>query len=373
MVPSEKDGLDQPGAEFDGARDEQNLTTLQSRDKDGDPTTDNRDADMEEEIHELARRYTSQSQGTCNLFPVAPNGPLDPHSEKFNARKWAKAFYNVRENIAGDAPPRMSGLAFRNLNVHGFGTPTDFQKTVGNVWLDAISLVKRLTGSGKQRIDILQDLEGIVEAGEMLVVLGPPGSGCSTLLKTISGDTHGLHVDNGSMMNYRGITAEQMRTIFRGEAIYTAEVDAHSPHMTVGDSLYFAARARCPQTIPDNVSRKEYAEHLRDVTMAMFGIAHTKKTRVGDDFIRGVSGGERKRVTIAEAALSYSPLQCWDNSTRGLDSANALEFCRTLRVQADILGTTACVALYQASQDAYNVRAIFSLRISSSWKSLTRS
>ncbi|KAM0083487.1 Multidrug resistance protein [Fusarium odoratissimum] len=65
------------------------------------------------------------------------------------------------------------------------------------------------------------------------------------------------------------------------------------------------------------------------------------KTRVGDDFIRCVSGGERKRVTIAEAALSYSPLQCWDNSTRGLDSANALEFCRTLRVQADILGTTA--------------------------------
>ncbi|KAL5615982.1 hypothetical protein FOBRF1_004730 [Fusarium oxysporum] len=156
-------------------------------------------------------------------------------------------------------------------------------------------------------------------------------------------------------MNYRGITAQQMRSVFRGEAIYTAEVDAHSPHMAVGDTLYFAARARCPQTIPDNISRKDYAEHLRDVTMAMFGIAPTMKTRVGDDFIRGVSGGERKRVTIAEAALSYSPIQCWDNSTRGLDSANALEFCRTLRVQADILGTTACVALYQASQDAYNV------------------
>lgn len=51
--------------------------------------------------------------------------------------------------------------------------------------------------------------------------------------------------------------------------------------------------------------------------MAMFGISHTFNTRVGNDFVRGVSGGERKRVTIAEATLSFAPLQCWDNSTRG--------------------------------------------------------
>jgi ABC-type glutathione transport system ATPase component len=51
--------------------------------------------------------------------------------------------------------------------------------------------------------------------------------------------------------------------------------------------------------------------------MAMYGISHTANTRVGNDFVRGVSGGERKRVTIAEATLSFAPLQCWDNSTRG--------------------------------------------------------
>jgi ATP-binding cassette, subfamily G (WHITE), member 2, PDR len=147
-----------------------------------------------------------------------------------------------------------------------------------------------------------------------------------------------------------------MRTAFRGEAIYTAEVDEHFPHLTVGDALYFAARARCPKNIPDETSRRKYAEHLRDVTMAMFGISHTRDTRVGDDFVRGVSGGERKRVTIAEAALSFAPLQCWDNSTRGLDSANAVEFCRTLRMQADVMGHTSCVAIYQAPQEAYNVR-----------------
>ncbi len=50
----------------------------------------------------------------------------------------------------------------------------------------------------------------------------------------------------------------------------------------------------------------------------------TRNSRVGNDFIRGVSGGERKRVSIAEASLSGANLQCWDNATRGLDAATAL-------------------------------------------------
>lgn len=146
-----------------------------------------------------------------------------------------------------------------------------------------------------------------------------------------------------------------MNSIFRGEAIYTAEVDAHFPQLSVGDTLYFAARARAPQTIPGGISREKYAEHLRDVIMAMFGISHTVNTQVGDAYVRGVSGGERKRVTIAEAALSFAPLQCWDNSTRGLDSANAVEFCRTLRTQCDVFKASTCVAIYQAPQSAYDV------------------
>lgn len=171
-------------------------------------------------------------------------------------------------------------------------------------------------------------------------------------------------------MNYHGITANAMNTSFRGEAIYTAEVDAHFPQLSVGATLYFAALARAPRHIPGGISRSRYAEHLRDVSshlpflisaltlqviMAMFGVSHTVNTKVGDDFVRGVSGGERKRVTIAEATLSFAPLQCWDNSTRGLDSANAVEFCKTLRTQCDVFDTTACVAIYQSPQAAYDV------------------
>lgn len=145
-----------------------------------------------------------------------------------------------------------------------------------------------------------------------------------------------------------------MHKDFRGETIYTAEQDVHFPMLTVGDTLLFAARARAPRLTPGGVSRDTYSLHLRDVVMATFGIRHTINTKVGNDFVRGVSGGERKRVSIAEAALSGAPFQCWDNSTRGLDSANAVEFCKTLRTSTELANATAAVAIYQAPQNAYN-------------------
>lgn len=103
------------------------------------------------------------------------------------------------------------------------------------------------------------------------------------------------------------------------------------------------------------MSREEWATHVRDVVMASFGLLHTVNTKVGDDLIRGVSGGERKRVSIAEVVLSSSPLQCWDNSTRGLDSATALEFIKYLKIGADLCDASIFVSLYQASQDAYDL------------------
>lgn len=317
------------------------------------------DEQVDADIHQLARRVTSRSEADQDghLFPLQADSPLDPNSPHFDASKWAKAYYRSRTRAADGTTPHTAGVAFKNLDVFGFGAPTDYQKTVGNSVLEGVNLLRSLIGRGRtQRLNILRHVEGVVHSGEMLCVLGPPGSGCSTLLRTIAGDTHGFHVAKDATLNYQGIRPEQMKKEYKGEAIYTAEVDHHFAHLTVGDTLYFAARSRCPQLIPGGLSPRDYAEHMRDVIMAMFGISHTKNTRVGNDFVRGVSGGERKRVTIAEAALGYAPLQCWDNSTRGLDSANAVEFCRTLRTQSDVMGITACVAIYQAPQAAYEVR-----------------
>jgi ATP-binding cassette subfamily G (WHITE) protein 2 (PDR) len=75
-----------------------------------------------------------------------------------------------------------------------------------------------------------------------------------------------------------------MHKDFRGECIYQAEVDVHFPQLTVGQTLTFAAEARTPSNRLPGVSREQYATHVRDVVMAMFGLSHTINTKVGNDF-----------------------------------------------------------------------------------------
>lgn len=250
---------------------------------------------------------------------------------------------------------RAGGVSFKNLSAFGHGDATSHQQDVGTIWLGLLEGFKSILGiSHSRKVDILRNLEGLVRSGEMLVVLGPPGSGCSTFLKTITGEIHGYEVGKEAELNYNGISAKEMHGYFRGEAIYTAEVDVHFPMLSVSDTLAFAARARTPRTLPQGFTRTAFADHLRDVIMATFGISQVRNTRVGNDFIRGVSGGERKRVSIAEAALSGAPIQAWDNSTRGLDSANAIQFCKTVRLSSKYIGTAAMVSLYQAPQSAYD-------------------
>ncbi|KAL0567295.1 Multidrug resistance protein [Marasmius crinis-equi] len=319
--------------------------------------------DAPQEVTRLARTVTGLSAAQSHYDPQQDAGPfgddvdptMDPQSGRFDYHKWIRWMLHLRNRTTSPNGARTAGLSFLNLNVHGYGRPTDYQKTVSNVILDIPGMVKGLFGGKGQRIDILRDFKGVVKEGEMLVVLGPPGSGCSTLLKTISGETHGFMVDEAAELNYQGIPWDLMHKDFRGEVIYNAENDVHFPNLTVGQTLSFAAKARTPRTRIPGVTREQWANHMKDVVMAVFGLSHTENTKVGNDFVRGVSGGERKRVSIAEVALSGSPLQCWDNSTRGLDSATALEFVKTLRLSTKYAGSTAIVAIYQASQDIYDV------------------
>ncbi|EXJ91459.1 ATPase [Capronia epimyces CBS 606.96] len=332
-------------------------------------------ADIEAEgraqVARLARQVTNASissqAGTVNPFAGNTDPRLDPNSGKFSAEAWVRNMVKIVSRDPERFPRRTAGVSYRNLNVHGWGTPTDYQKDVANVLLEGPALFNRLRGKGQRKIRILQDFDGLAKSGELLVVLGRPGRqdhhpsspvrncGCSTLLKTIAGKTHGFYVDEASTINYQGIPKEVMHKHFRGEVIYQAETDVHFPQLTVGQTLLFAARARAPRNRLPGVTRNQYAQHMRDVIMAVFGISHTINTKVGNDFIRGVSGGERKRVSIAEVALSGSPLQCWDNATRGLDSATALEFVKTLKLSTGLAGATAIVAIYQASQSAYDL------------------
>ncbi|CCD52338.1 similar to ABC transporter [Botrytis cinerea T4] len=287
---------------------------------------------------------------------LLPNSPLNPRSSNFNPEEWITNLVAFMGQDPRRYPRRSAGFSFENLTVYTYRKPTDYQKNVANVVLELGAFARWLVGSGKQKVQILKGFDGLIEHGEMLLVLGRPGSGVSSFLKTISGNTRGLFVEPDSDINYQGVSVSEMHTRFRGEVIYLAEFDSHFPNLTVGQTLLFAAKARAPRdfTFP-GVTRKVYAEHMRDVMMKTLGLSHVENVLVGDDSVKGISRAERKRVSIAEAALSGCTLQCWDNCTRGFDNTHALEFCKTIRLSTTLGRTTACVALYQVPQMAYDV------------------
>jgi ATP-binding cassette subfamily G (WHITE) protein 2 (PDR) len=145
----------------------------------------------------------------------------------------------------------------------------------------------------------------------------------------------------------------------RGRTIYTAEADIHHPQLTVGEVLSFVAQARATMNPLAGISMDLYAEHMRDIVMAMLGMRHTINTKVGNETIPGIHEGERKRLSIAEAALSNCPIQCWDNTTLELDNIDVLEFFKTLKLTTDYLGTTACISMRQVPQDVYDVCSVY--------------
>ena len=125
--------------------------------------------------------------------------------------------------------------------------------------------------------------------------------------------------------------------------------------MTVAQTLDFALATKAPGPngrLP-GVRRKAFIDDVRDLLLRMLNISHTKQTLVGDAFVRGVSGGERKRVSIAEMMTTRARVQSWDNSTRGLDASTALDLIKSLRIMTDILGQTTFVSLYQAGEGIY--------------------
>lgn len=119
----------------------------------------------------------------------------------------------------------------------------------------------------------------------------------------------------------------------------------------------FALKTRTPDKasrIPGE-SRKSYQETYLSAIAKLFWIEHALGTRIGNELIRGISGGEKKRVSLGEAMVTKGSTQCWDNSTRGLDASTALEYVQSLRSLTDTANSSTLVALYQASESLFRL------------------
>jgi ATP-binding cassette subfamily G (WHITE) protein 2 (SNQ2) len=86
----------------------------------------------------------------------------------------------------------------------------------------------------------------------------------------------------------------------------------HFPTLTVEQTLRFAAKTRAPHQRLENQTRADFVTGITEIISTIFGLKHAKNTPVGDAAIRGVSGGEKKRVSIGEAMATRSLIGAWD-------------------------------------------------------------
>nr|ODN90094.1 ATP-binding cassette transporter [Cryptococcus depauperatus CBS 7841] len=259
-----------------------------------------------------------------------------------------------------DIKPKAVGVVWEDLEVIGAGgmkiNIRNFSSAIMEQFMMPVIKLLSLVGHNpfapKPR-NILFANSGILKPGEMCLVLGRPGAGCSSFLKTISNQRSGFMEVKGNV-EYAGVSWKEMRKRYGGEVVYNQEDDDHLPTLTVAQTIRFALSTKTPRKRIPGLSTEQFIEDMLNLLLSMLNIKHTANTIVGNVFVRGVSGGERKRVSIAEMFCSRATVCSWDNSTRGLDASTALDYAKSLRLLTDITQQTTFVTLYQAGEGIFD-------------------
>ncbi|KAK2814331.1 hypothetical protein FQN49_008218, partial [Arthroderma sp. PD_2] len=307
-------------------------------------------------ISEKSKRPFSQGQNGTKEKAVHDIEGGSDNDEQFDLEA---ALHGSRdaEAAAGIRPKRI-GVIWDGLTVRGMGGVKYAVRTFPDAVIDFFNVpatIYNLLGFGKKgkEFEILKDFKGVAKPGEMVLVLGKPSSGCTTFLKVIANQRFGYTGIDGEVL-YGPFDSTNFAKRYRGEAVYNQEDDIHHPSLTVGQTLGFALDTKTPGKRPAGLSKAEFKNKVINLLLKMFNIEHTINTIVGNQFMRGVSGGERKRVSIAEMMVTAATVLAWDNTTRGLDASTALDFAKSLRIMTNIYKTTTFVSLYQASENIYN-------------------
>ncbi|KAF9415247.1 hypothetical protein BGZ94_000147 [Podila epigama] len=261
---------------------------------------------------------------------------------------------------------RNLGVTWANLEVLGEGVGAQYINTFADPFISLSNIVnpyfwaKKAFSKGEAWLKtvtrtILHPMSGFCKDGEMILVLGRPGAGCSTLLRVLANDRKNYKIVSGDV-NYGPFSADEIARQHRGEVLYNQEDDFHYPTLTVRQTLETALKTKTPGTrLPEMAQKTQFVTEFLDVLTKMYGLTKQVETVVGNAFIRGVSGGERKRLSIAEQMATRSSVNMWDGSTRGLDASSALDYAKSLRVSTNLLKKATMVSIYQASENIYDL------------------
>ncbi|RLN20121.1 hypothetical protein BBJ28_00026789, partial [Nothophytophthora sp. Chile5] len=217
---------------------------------------------------------------------------------------------------------------------------------------------------------ILKNASGVFKPGTITLLLGQPGSGKSSLMKVLSGRFPlEKNVTVEGDITYNGQMQKEIMKRLPQFVAYVTQRDKHLPALTVKETLEFA-HAFCDGGVSkrtkellskgapeENTAALEtltalYA-HYPEVVMKQLGLENCQDTIVGNGMLRGVSGGERKRVTTGEMEFGMKYMTLMDEISTGLDSAATFDIINTQRGIAKTLRKTVVIALLQPAPEVF--------------------
>ncbi|KAF1789818.1 P-loop containing nucleoside triphosphate hydrolase [Phytophthora cactorum] len=196
----------------------------------------------------------------------------------------------------------------------------------------------------------LRPMSGIIKPGTLTLILANPGAGKSTFLKALAGKLQNSSKTKvGGQILYSGLRGDEIDLIKLAGLV--DQTDNHIATLTVRETFKFADM--CVNGRPE-----DQPEEMRDIAalrtelfLQILGMEECADTVVGDALLRGVSGGERKRVTIGEVLVGGQSLFLCDEISTGLDSAATFDIIKSLRTWCKTLGGSAVIALLQPTPE----------------------
>ncbi|KEH26658.1 putative sulfate-transporting ATPase [Medicago truncatula] len=208
-------------------------------------------------------------------------------------------------------------------------------------WKDLTVMV---TLSNGEIQNVLENLTGYAEPGYFTALMGPSGSGKSTLLDALSSRLASNAFLSGTIL----LNGRKEKLSF-GTAAYVTQDDNLIGTLTVRETIWYSARLR----LPDKMSRSDKRALVESTIVAM-GLQDCADTVIGNWHLRGISGGEKRRVSIALEILMRPRLLFLDEPTSGLDSASAFFVTQTLRALARD-GRTVIASIHQPSSEVFEL------------------
>uniref|UniRef100_A0A2N9FK97 ABC transporter domain-containing protein n=1 Tax=Fagus sylvatica TaxID=28930 RepID=A0A2N9FK97_FAGSY len=273
-------------------------------------------------------------------------------------------------------------VRFQNLSVEGDAyVGTRALPTLLNSTLNAIEATLGKIGlspSKRRVVNILKEVSGIVRPSRMTLLLGPPGSGKTTLLQALSGKlADDLRVTG--KVTYCGHEFNEF--VPQRTCAYISQHDLHHGEMTVRETMDFSGRCLGVGTRYEmllELSRREKEAGIKpdpeidafmkatamagqetslitDYVLKILGLDICADIMVGDDMRRGISGGQKKRVTTGEMLVGPAKAFFMDEISTGLDSSTTFQIVKFIRQMVHIMDITMVISLLQPAPETFDL------------------